>query len=126
MSAATCVSFQRSKPAKRTVRTGRVGEEHDKTVDTDAPATRWRETVLHPIHESPRYQSLFISSRWKDHVRIDIHLIDPLRLVVALLLLPHLLLETQPLLERVVQLRVRVAELLPAYEPLKPLAQARP
>ena len=85
-------------------RTGRVGEEHDQAVDTDTPSTRRREPVLE---------------------RIDERLVDILRLVVALLLLPHLLLEPQPLLERIVQLGVGVAELLPAHEALEPLAEPR-
>ena len=35
----------------------------------------------------------------------------------------HLLLEPEPLLERIVQLRVGVAELLAAHEPLEALAE---
>ena len=56
-------------------------------------------------------------------IRVDKGLIDALRLVIAGILLPHLLLETQPLLERVVQLRVRVADFLRTEESLKALAQ---
>jgi hypothetical protein len=86
-------------------RTGRVREEHDEAVDAHAPAAGRREAVLE---------------------RVDERLVDVLRLVVALRLLPDLLLEARALLERVVQLRVRVADLLPAEEALEALAQARP
>ena len=57
------------------------------------------------------------------YARINVHLIYPLRLVVSLLLLPHLLLEAQALLEGVVQLRVGVAELLSTHEALETLAE---
>jgi hypothetical protein len=86
-------------------RTGRVREEHDEAVDAHAPAAGGGEAVLE---------------------RVDERLVDVLRLVVALRLLPDLLLEPRALLERVVQLRVRVADLLPAEEALEALAQARP
>lgn len=57
------------------------------------------------------------------YARVDERLIDALRLVVAGLLLADLLLEAQPLLEGVVQLGVRVAELLATHEALKALAE---
>ena len=61
--------------------------------------------------------------RSQANLRVNEGLVDALRFVVALLLLPHLLLEPQPLLERIVQLGVGVAELLPAHEALEPFAE---
>ena len=48
-----------------------------------------------------------------------------MRLVVALLLLPGLLLETKALLERVVELRIGVAEFLATHETFEALTEAR-
>lgn len=62
--------------------------------------------------------------RRKD-VRIDERLVNPLRLIIALLLLLCLLLKAEALLEGVVQFRICIAELLPAHEPLEALAEAR-
>lgn len=62
----------------------------------------------------------------RQHVRVNKGLIDALRFIVALLLLSHMLLKAQPLLEWVVQLRVRVAELLATHEALKTLTESWP
>jgi hypothetical protein len=59
------------------------------------------------------------------NIRVNEGLVDALGFVIALLLLPHLLFKAQPLLEGVVQLGVRIAELLSAHEALEALAQAR-
>ena len=57
-------------------------------------------------------------------LRVNKDLIDALGFVIAGLLLPDLLLETQSLLKGIVQLGVGVAELFAAHEPLETLAQA--
>ena len=56
--------------------------------------------------------------------RIDENLINTLCLIITLLLLPHLLLEPQPLLKRIIQLRIRITKLLAAHEALEALTQA--
>ena len=76
-------------------------------------------------------------------IRVDKRLINPLRLLVSLLLLPHLqehnrellhyqankqtnlLFKPQSLLKRIIQLRVRIAKLLPTHESFKAFAQSR-
>ena len=70
--------------------------------------------------------STIVHAERKSHVRVNERLIDALRLIVALLLLSHLLLEAQSLFEWVVQLRVCVAELLSTHEALETLAQTWP
>ena len=57
----------------------------------------------------------------QNHVRVDKDLIDALGFIVTSLLLSDLLLKTQSLLERVIQLGVCVAELLATHEALEPL-----
>ena len=80
-----------------------VRQEHDHPIDTHAPAPRRRQPELHRVHE---------------------RLVNDLRLVVSLLLLPRLLLETQALVEGVVQLRVGIDDLLLADEGFEALAEA--
>lgn len=81
-----------------------VGQEHDHAVDAHAPTAGGREAELETGAEV---------------------LVDHLRLVVALGLLARLLLEPQALVERVVQLRVRVDNLLLAHKGLEAFADAR-
>ena len=71
-------------------------------------------------------RSAMVRTAKRSHVRVNEGLIDALRFIVALLLLSHLLLEAQPLLEWVVQFRVRIAELLAAHEALEAFTEARP
>ncbi|CAF3599373.1 unnamed protein product [Fusarium graminearum] len=79
-----------------------VSQEHDHSVNTHTPATGRRQTVLERGTEV---------------------LIDKLSLVVTLVLLAGLLLETQALVEGIVQLGVSVGDLLLAHESLESLAQ---
>ena len=65
------------------------------------------------------------SNQMLDGLRIDECLVNTLCFVVTGLLLSDLLLEAKSLLERIVQLRVGVAELLPAHEALETFAQTR-
>jgi len=57
--------------------------------------------------------------------RINVCLINTLGLVIALFLLLHLLLETKALFERIVQLRISIAEFLATHETLESLAETR-
>lgn len=79
-----------------------VRQEHDQPVNTHTPTTSGRQAVFQAGTEV---------------------LIDDLRLVVTLVLLASLLLETQALVERIVQLGVGVDNLLLADESLETLAQ---
>lgn len=79
-----------------------VGEEHDQTVDTHTPTTGGGQTVFQASTEV---------------------LVDELSLVVTLVLLTGLLLETETLVEGVVQLGVGVDDLLLADEGLETLAK---
>lgn len=75
-----------------------VREEHDQSVNTHTPTTSWWQTVLQASTEV---------------------LVDDLGLVVTLVLLMSLLLETETLVEGVVQLGVGVDDLLLANEGLE-------
>lgn len=79
-----------------------IREEHDQAVDTHTPTTSRRQTVLQAGAEV---------------------LVDDLGLVVTLVLLVGLLLETQTLVERVVQLSVGINDLLLTDEGLESLAE---
>ena len=79
-----------------------VREEHDQSVDTHTPTTSRRQTVLQASTEV---------------------LVDDLGLIVTLVLLAGLLLETETLVEGVVQLGVGVDDLLLANEGLESFAE---
>jgi len=81
-----------------------VRQEHDQTVDAHTPSTGGRQTVLQAGAEV---------------------LVDELGLVVALGLLAGLLLEAEALVEGVVELGVRVDDLLLAHKGLEALAETR-
>ena len=65
-----------------------VSEEHDQTVDADTPATSGRQTVLES--NATVYKHKDPLGEQQKHSRVDERLVDPLRLVVALFLLPEL------------------------------------
>lgn len=79
-----------------------VGQEHDHAVDTHAPTTSGRQTILERGTEV---------------------LINELSLVITLVLLASLLLEAQTLVKGIVQLGVGVGNLLLADERLEALAE---
>ena len=70
-------------------RTGRVSEEHDKSVDTDTPSTRGWKTVLETAYDIVISQT-HINKTDRNYVRVHKGLVDTLGFVVALLLLPEL------------------------------------
>lgn len=65
-----------------------------------------------------------VETRQCANSRVDEGLVDALGLLVSLVLLPRLLLESLPLVERIVQLGVRVADLLGGDERLESLAES--
>ena len=97
-------------------RTGRVGEEHNETIDTDTPSTGGRETVFKAGKNNIYQLTVLSKGVYEKHVRVDEGFINTLSLVITLLLLPDLLLEPQSLFEGVVQLGVGIAEFLAAHE----------
>lgn len=85
-----------------------VSEEHDKSVDTETPATGRRETVL---KATQILATIHIwTKRWNSRVKES--LVNTLCLLVTLLLLLDLFHEPLPLIEGVVQLCVGIANLL--------------
>lgn len=79
------------------------GQQHGEAVDTQTPAGGRGQAILERQHEL---------------------LVGQLRLGVAGRLLRRLLTKAPPLLRRIVELRVSIAQLLAAHEELEPLGDA--
>jgi hypothetical protein len=81
------------KKMKNEKRTCGIGEEHDETVDPDAPASCWRESMFHSVLELELVRARGEGGRMEQrgkNIRINISLINPLRLIVSLFLLLRL------------------------------------